>query len=50
MGLMLLTYVLGAIAFDWYGVFFGPIILVAFTNFAREIFPVLLDRGASLRS
>lgn len=50
MGWMLLTYVLAATAFGWWGVFFGPIILVAFLNFARRIFPVLLDRDASLRA
>lgn len=42
MGLMLLTYVLGAVAFGWYGVFFGPVVLVFFVNFARDIFPELV--------
>lgn len=41
MGLVLLTYVLGAVAFGWYGVFFGPVVLIFFTNFAREILPDL---------
>ncbi|WP_089817060.1 AI-2E family transporter [Halomicrobium zhouii] len=41
MGLVLLTYVLGAVAFGWYGVFFGPVVLVFFTTFAREILPEL---------
>lgn len=47
MGLMLLTYVLGAVAFGWYGVFFGPVVLVFFVTFAREIFPSLLGRRAA---
>lgn len=44
MGLMLLTYVLGAVAFGWYGVFFGPIVLVFFLHFTRRVLPNLLDR------
>ena len=42
MGLMLITYVLGVVAFGWYGVFFGPVVLVFFLNFSREILPELL--------
>lgn len=42
MGLMLLTYVLGAAAFGWYGVFFAPAVLVFVTHFAREVLPALL--------
>jgi predicted PurR-regulated permease PerM len=42
MGLLLLTYVLGAVAFGWYGVFFGPVVLVLALNFGREIFPELV--------
>jgi predicted PurR-regulated permease PerM len=42
MGLVLLMYVLGAVAFGWYGVFVAPIILVAFVHFVRDILPVLL--------
>lgn len=49
MGLMLLTYVLGAVAFGWYGVFFAPILLVAFLHFARNVLPnVLEDRPGEL--
>lgn len=46
MGLMLLTYVLGAVAFGWYGVFFAPLVLVVFIHFFRDIFPVLLGADA----
>lgn len=46
MGLILLTYVLGAVAFGWYGVFIAPIVLVLFVHFARDIFPVLLGSDA----
>lgn len=42
MGLLVLTYVLGAVAFGWYGVFFGPVVLVLALNFGREIFPELV--------
>jgi predicted PurR-regulated permease PerM len=44
MGLMLLSYVFGAVAFGWYGVFFGPVVLVLFLHFARRVFPNLLRR------
>lgn len=49
MGLLLLTYVLGAVAFGWYGVFFAPIVLVVFVHFMRDILPVLLGSNASTR-
>jgi len=42
MGLLVLTYVLGAVAFGWYGIFFGPVVLVFFVTFAREVLPELL--------
>jgi len=49
MGLMVLTYVLGAVAFGWYGVFFGPIVLVSLLHFARSVVPNLLaDRPDEL--
>lgn len=47
MGLMLLTYVLGSVAFGWYGVFLAPIVLVLFIHFFRDIFPVLLGSDAT---
>jgi predicted PurR-regulated permease PerM len=42
MGLLVLTYVLGAVAFGWYGIFFGPVVLVFFVTFVRVILPKLL--------
>ncbi len=42
MGLVLLSYVFGAVAFGWYGVFLGPIVLVVFLEFARTILPELM--------
>ncbi len=42
MGLMLLTYVLGAVTFGWYGIFFAPLVLVFSIHFFRDIFPILL--------
>ncbi|WP_256301853.1 AI-2E family transporter [Haloarchaeobius salinus] len=47
MGLMLMTYVLGAVAFGWYGIFLAPVVLVVFIHFYRDIFPVLLGSDAS---
>ena len=43
MGLVLFSYVLGTLVFGWYGIFFGPILLVAFVHFAREVFPRLVS-------
>lgn len=48
MGLMLLTYVLGAAAFGWYGIFFAPIVLVVFIHFLRDILPVLLGSDEAI--
>ncbi|WP_227375123.1 AI-2E family transporter [Haladaptatus halobius] len=48
MALILFAYVLGSIAFGWYGLFLGPIILVLFYNFARLVFPQLVS-GESVR-
>ncbi|WP_227352995.1 AI-2E family transporter [Haladaptatus salinisoli] len=48
MALILFAYVLGSIAFGWYGLFLGPIILVLFYNFARLVFPQLVS-GESIR-
>ena len=38
MGLVLLGYVLGVMAFGWYGLFLGPLVVVA-VHFAHPIFP-----------
>lgn len=43
MGLVLFAYVLGTVVFGWYGIFFGPILLVAFIHFARDVFPRLVS-------
>ncbi|WP_435092880.1 AI-2E family transporter [Halorubrum sp. N11] len=49
MGLLLLTYVLGVVAFGWYGVFFAPIVLVVFVHFLRDVLPVLLGSDPEAR-
>ena len=46
MGLMLLAYTLGVIVFGWYGLFFGPMVLVVFLHFARRVFPNLVHLGS----
>jgi predicted PurR-regulated permease PerM len=43
MGLIMLSYVLGAVTFGWYGVFLAPIVLVVFLHFAHRVLPNLLD-------
>ncbi len=48
MGLVLFAYVLGSIAFGWYGIFLGPIILVLFVHFLRTILPKLV-KGREVR-
>lgn len=42
MGLVMLAYVLGAATFGWFGIFFAPVVLVAFVHFARDVFPRLV--------
>ncbi|GAB3664088.1 AI-2E family transporter [Halopiger thermotolerans] len=41
MGLVLLSYFLGTLAFGWYGLFLGPIVVVLAIHFADRIFPTL---------
>ncbi|QLG48773.1 AI-2E family transporter [Natrinema halophilum] len=41
MGLVLLGYFLGTLAFGWWGLFLGPIIVVLAVHFAHDIFPDL---------
>ncbi|AHG02235.1 hypothetical protein HALLA_20250 (plasmid) [Halostagnicola larsenii XH-48] len=41
MGLVLLGYFLGTLAFGWYGLFLGPIVVVLAVHFASMIFPAL---------
>jgi len=41
-GLMLFAYLLGTALFGWYGVFYGPFLLVVTVEFARLVLPRLL--------
>jgi predicted PurR-regulated permease PerM len=41
-GLIMFAYIFGPILFGWYGLFLGPILLVAITHFARLVLPELL--------
>jgi len=41
-GLVMLSYVLGAAVFGWYGIFLAPLLLVLFVHFARDVFPNLV--------
>ncbi|WP_254524904.1 AI-2E family transporter [Natrinema caseinilyticum] len=41
MGLVLLGYFLGTLAFGWYGLFLGPIVVVLAVHFAHDVFPDL---------
>ncbi len=41
MGLVLLGYFLGTLAFGWWGLFFGPIVVVLAVHFADQVFPDL---------
>jgi len=40
-GLVMLGYFLGALTFGWWGLFFGPIVVVATVHFAEQVFPWL---------
>lgn len=41
-GLVVFAYVLGAVLFGWYGLFLGPLLLVALVHFAQLILPGLV--------
>ncbi|ELY67754.1 AI-2E family transporter [Natrinema versiforme] len=41
MGLVLLGYFLGTLAFGWWGLFLGPIVVVLAVHFGEEVFPGL---------
>ena len=41
LGLVMLAYILGTMVWGWTGLFLGPIVLVAFLQFAREVAPAL---------
>ncbi|WP_256391727.1 AI-2E family transporter [Natronoarchaeum rubrum] len=40
-GLVMLGYFLGALTFGWWGLFFGPIVVVAAVHFGEDVFPWL---------
>jgi predicted PurR-regulated permease PerM len=40
-GLVMLGYFLGTLAFGWWGLFFGPILVVLAVHFAKSVFPWL---------
>ncbi|WP_435345305.1 AI-2E family transporter [Haloarchaeobius sp. HRN-SO-5] len=44
MGLVLIGYVLGTMAFGWYGLFLGPLVVVLAVHFGTEVFPDLASR------
>lgn len=39
MGLVMFAYIVGSIAFGWYGVFLGPILLITIVVVGRDVFP-----------
>ncbi|MFC6718020.1 AI-2E family transporter [Natrialbaceae archaeon GCM10025810] len=47
MGLVLLGYFLGTLAFGWWGLFLGPIVVVLAVHFAHEVFPRLASATLS---
>ncbi|NIB98299.1 AI-2E family transporter [Halobacterium sp. R2-5] len=49
MGLVMLAYVIGSIAFGWWGVFFGPILLITIVVVGREVFPDVAKEFRSRR-
>jgi len=44
MGLILLGYIVGSLAFGWYGLFFGPLVVVIAVHYADQIVPDLANR------
>lgn len=42
-GLIMFSYILGPLLFGWYGLFLGPMILVAITHFARLVLPEIIS-------
>ena len=41
-GMVMLAYIFGPLAFGWYGIFLGPMILVLVIHFARLVLPELM--------
>ena len=51
-GAVMLAYTIGPLLFGWYGIFFGPLILVVVVEFFRIVFPWLIgptDEAETLR-
>lgn len=46
-GMMLFAYLLGVATFGWYGVFLGPLVLIAGVEFVRTVFPTLIGSPGS---
>ncbi|WP_136717279.1 AI-2E family transporter [Halorientalis salina] len=42
-GAVMLAYTIGPLLFGWYGIFLGPFLLVVGVEFARHVFPWLVD-------
>lgn len=42
-GAVMLAYTIGPLLFGWYGIFLGPFLLVVVVEFARHVFPWLVD-------
>ncbi|WP_255196423.1 AI-2E family transporter [Halorarius litoreus] len=42
-GAIMLAYIFGPLLFGWYGIFFGPLVLVLVFEFARVVLPWLVD-------
>ena len=49
MGLVLFSYIVGSIAFGWYGVFLGPILLITIVVVGRDVFPDVATAFRSFR-
>jgi predicted PurR-regulated permease PerM len=49
-GLMLFAITLGTVVFGWYGIFFGPVLLVINADFLQHVLPELVDSSASADS
>ena len=44
-GLVMIAYILGPLLFGWYGLFFGPFLLVVVYHFTRLVVPLLVGSG-----
>jgi predicted PurR-regulated permease PerM len=48
LGLVMLSYIIGPLLFGWYGLFFGPMLLVIITHFSITIIPYLINKNRTL--